>query len=63
MSYLSDAIQQLERSFGDAGSADFRDSMRTMAIASALVSIAQSLDKISDNLETLNKIPKHDIEF
>jgi hypothetical protein len=55
MSYLSDAIHQLDRSFGDVGSADFRDSQRTMAMASAMISIAMSLEFIGKVLDSIRE--------
>jgi len=61
MSYLSDAVQQLDRSEGDyGGDAAHRESLRMMAIASAMISIAQSLESITETLSLLREVAEHE---
>jgi len=60
MSYLSDAINCLERSDSDMVVIAQREDFRWMAIANTLVSIAQSLESITETLSILREVAEHE---
>jgi hypothetical protein len=51
--FLADAIRQLDSSFGDVHNLDHKHDLQTMAIASALISIASSLQQLSEDVKAI----------
>jgi heme exporter protein D len=60
MSYLSDAINCLERSDSDMVVIAKKEDFLWMAIANTLVSIAQSLESITETLSVLREVAEHE---
>lgn len=53
--YLQDAKHQLDRSYGDVRDAAFAEHLRMMALVSALISIAASLDELTTRMEEVSR--------